>query len=511
MSTEARSPHEQASRADRLLSRRLLGIVALDPQAPAVEFEGGTWAWSYFSEAVADLQALLAGRPETHRVGIVLRNRPAILAAVIAVISTGREVITLSPHLGDTGLAEEVRALAPSVVIADPQDWARASLSEAAAQVRAFAADATPARAIAPRETSWTPAPRVEPADDVAVLMMTSGTTGRPKRVPLTYQRLTSSLLAARMPIRERDEFRLRQGTAILWASLAHISGLFFAISNAASGRRTALLEKFDVNAWAEFVRLHRPRFASLPPTTMRMLLDAEVPRELLQSLRAVGSGTAPLPPDLAEEFEDRYGIAVLATYGATEFAGSIAGWTLPDRLRWRAEKRGSVGRAYHGIELRVVDVETHLPVPRGEIGLLEARGGQLPIDDGEWLRTTDLASLDEDGFLFIHGRADDAINRGGFKIPPSVVQDALAEHPAVRESTCVGIPDARLGEVPVVAVTVDREVDEAELLDWLGQRLTRYQLPVALKIVDELPLTPSLKVSRPAVAALFDAGAAVR
>jgi long-chain acyl-CoA synthetase len=203
------------------------------------------------------------------------------------------------------------------------------------------------------------------------------------------------------------------------------------------------------------------------------------------------------LPPELAEEFEGRYGIPVLGTYGATEFAGAIAGWTLRDKKQWGARKRGSVGRAHHGIELRIVDPDTGDVLPAGQTGLLEARGGQLPGEDGAWLRTTDLATIDDDRFLFIRGRADDAINRGGFKIPPSVIEDALEAHPAVDEASAVALPDARLGQVPAAAVTLLSPATEEELMEYLTSRLTRYQRPVAIKVVDQLPRTPSLKISR--------------
>jgi hypothetical protein len=107
---------------------------------------------------------------------------------------------------------------------------------------------------------------------------------------------------------------------------------------------------------------------------------------------------------------------------------------------------------------------------------ILEARGPQLSVDGRE--RTTDLASLDEDGFSFIHGRADDALNWGGFKIVPSVIEEALRVHPAVGDASVVGIPDERLGEVPVAAVTLRAEWGAAELQDWLADRLARYQVP---------------------------------
>jgi long-chain acyl-CoA synthetase len=308
---------------------------------------------------------------------------------------------------------------------------------------------------------------------------------------------MTAAFRAAGLVFDQAHEPRLRNRTDILWASLAHISGLYFAVAHVVEGRSVALLEKFEVGAWVELVSEHRPGYVRLAPTALRMVLQAGVPAETFASVRAVGSGTAPLPPELAEEFEQRYGIPVLGTYGATEFAGAIAGWTLKVKKQWGPRKRGSVGRAHHGIELRIVDPDTGDVLPAGQTGLLEARGGQLPGEEGAWLRTTDLASMDDDQFLFIRGRADDAINRGGFKIPPGVIEDALAAHPAVNEASAVALPDARLGQVPAAAVTLLSPVTAEELMQYLASRLTRYQRPVAIKVVDHLPRTPSLKISR--------------
>jgi long-chain acyl-CoA synthetase len=485
---------------DPLMSRRIRQVISLDPRATALSFDGITFPWSFHSDAVADLESLLAAHPGARRIGIVLRNRPGPMAALIATIGTGREVVTLSPHLGDTGLATDIVDLAPDVIVADDEDWVRDAVLAAARTVGAIALRTGSDRALAARPAGWSPDPALKHPGDIAVLMMTSGTTGRPKRVELTYDRMTAAFRAAGLALDETHEPRLRTGTDILWASLAHISGLYFAVAHVLEGRSVALLERFEVGAWAELVRRHRPGYVRLAPTALRMVLQAEVPAETFESVRAVGSGTAPLPPELAEAFEDRYGIPVLSTYGATEFAGAIAGWTLKDKKEWGRSKRGSAGRAHHGIDLRIVGPETGDALPPGEIGLLEARGGQLPARDHAWLRTTDLAAIDDDGFLFIHGRADDAINRGGFKIPPSVIEDALLAHPAVDEASAVGLPDPRLGEVPAVAVTLVSPVTEDELMEYLAGRLTRYQRPVSIKVVGQLPRTPSLKISRPLV-----------
>lgn len=492
---ESGSPAIQ--RAQPPLSRRIRRISTIDPDAPALSFGATTFGWSFIRDAIRDLDAQLEQTPGAHRIGIVLRNRPGPYAAVAATLGTGREVVTLSPHLGDVGLADDIVQLAPDVIIAEDEDWARPALSEAAAKIAAVPLRTGTDRALTAFAGDWDPSPRCAPPGPIAVLMMTSGTTGRPKRVELTYARMIAAFRAAGTPVYPDVEAHLRHRPAILWASLAHISGMYFAVAHVLEGRCVALMEKFDVEVWAHLVRNHRPGFVRLAPTALRMVLQADLPNDTFRSIRAVGSGTAPLPPELAEEFEDRYGIPVLGTYGATEFAGAIAGWTLPEKREWGSRKRGSVGRPHHGVELRIVDADTHRPLPPGETGLLEARGGQLPGDHDSWIRTTDLASLDADGFLYIHGRADDAINRGGFKIPPTVIEDALHGHPAVDEAVAVGLPDERLGEVPVVAVTLDGAATEEELMDYLSSVLTRYQRPVRLRIVDTLPRTPSLKVSR--------------
>jgi long-chain acyl-CoA synthetase len=478
-----------------LMQRRIRAVLALDPTATALTFRGLAFPWSFYSDAIAALESSLAGHPRAGRIGIVLRNRPGPLAALIATIGTGREAVTLSPHLGEAGLAQDIVELAPDVIVAEDEDWARGAVLTAAEQAGVVALRAGSDRALAAQPVSWRPNPALRHRGDVAVLMMTSGTTGRPKRVELTHDRMAAAFRAGGLALDDAQP-RLGQRADILWAPLAHISGLYFALATAMDGRGIALLERFEVGAWLELVRRHRPGYVRLPPTALRMVLEADVPDEAFASVRAVGSGTAALAPELAEAFEDRYGVPVLTNYGATEFAGAIAGWTLKDKSQWDRRKRGSVGRARDGVELRVVDGQTGDALPLGAVGLLAARGSQLP-GDGAWQRTTDLAAIDADGFLFIHGRADEAINRGGFTIPPGVIEEALLAHPAVDEASAVGLPDARLGEVPAVAVTLVSPVTEQELMEYLTSRLTSYQRPVAIRVVQQLPRTPSLKVSR--------------
>jgi acyl-CoA synthetase (AMP-forming)/AMP-acid ligase II len=208
----------------------------------------------------------------------------------------------------------------------------------------------------------------------------------------------------------------------------------------------------------------------------------------------------------------DRFGIPVLVTYAATEFGGSVAGWNLEDHRAFWPAKRGSVGRAHAGCALRVVDPGSGGPVAPGAEGLLEVKAGQLGNDD--WVRTTDLAHLDTDGFLYIHGRADQAIIRGGFKVRPDDIKAALERHPSVRGAAVVSREDRRLGAVPVAVVELrpgTEPVSADDLLAYASTALARYELPAEIHVVDLLPRTESGKVDLFSVHALLNSAAVRR
>jgi acyl-coenzyme A synthetase/AMP-(fatty) acid ligase len=233
-------------------------------------------------------------------------------------------------------------------------------------------------------------------------------------------------------------------------------------------------------------------------------VLHSDLTRDDLASIRAVTSGTAPLSADDADAFTEKYGIPVLTSYAATEFGGGVAGWTLADHQKYWRTKRGSVGRAMLGAQLRVVD-DSGTPLAAEKAGLLEVKPGQLGAST-DWIRTTDMARIDADGFLWILGRADQAIIRGGFKVIPDDVRTALESHPAVQGAAVVGLRDERLGETPVamVELRVGESADSGELAEFLRSRLARYEIPSEIAIVPAIPRTPSGKPDLPAVAEFF-------
>jgi long-chain acyl-CoA synthetase len=507
------------------LSARLRTIVALEPERAAIVSGGESFSWGYLGTAITQLEELCAplGGAGRHRVGIVLRNRAAHAAAIIATVASGRCVITMSAAHGPVALLEDIRELRPSVIAAGTEDWRIPGFIEAVREIGALPIELTDQL---PDQTSGAnsegplriyadcPLPATvatEAADDVAILMQTSGTTGRPKRVPLTYEGLTTSFESSGLNAGPSKPAVLRSEVQIVWSPFVHIGGMYFILANVLEGKTTALMERFNVDEWVKLVRAYPTDVVSLVPTALSMVLAANVPADVFTGVKAVRSGTAPLKPEMAEEFLRRYGIPVLGNYGATEFAGAVTRWTMRDWREHGESKRGSVGRGMPGVEMRVVDPETQREVPPGDIGVLHVRSSQLAVADADgWARTTDLASIDADGFVFIHGRADDAVIRGGFKIVPVVVEDALKTHPAVFDAAMTGVPHDRLGAVPVAAVQLKAESDgeppsEADLIAWLDARLPRYQVPVAVRIVDELPRTPSMKISKPALRALFE------
>ena len=488
------------SAAPRELGERIAAVLAIDPPAPALEFAG---CWRSWGELAATALSVAAQLPLAGtRIGVLLRNRPAQVALVLGSLRAGACLVAIDPQRGAERVRREIASLDLSCIAGEPEDLGSLVGSEVDATLlsaRDVGAPVEVVRAATRAERATRPG--------VAVQMLTSGTTGAPKRVDLSYEMLARSLAGAKHYESRRDaELRLRSGIAIINSPLVHVAGLFRVLQCVSDGRSFALLERFTVEGWVDAVRRHRPATASLVPAALRMVLESDVSPADLSSIRSVVSGTAPLSAADADAFTARFGIPVLSSYGATEFGGGVAGWNLADHRQFWASKRGSVGRAHPGCELRVVDPESGAVLAAGAEGLLEVKAAQLGSGRA-WIRTTDLARIDEDGFLWILGRADQVIIRGGFKVRPDDVRAALERHPRVRGAAVVSRPDPRLGAVPVAAVELrggSTRVTPQDLLAHASGALARYELPAEIRIVDALPRTTSAKVDLAAVTALF-------
>lgn len=467
------------------------------PEREAVEFEGAWTTWRTLQAVARSLDAALTARGlgAEARVGLVLENRPEHVAVLLGVLATGRTVVTFSGLQPPARLAADVeRAEVPVVV-------GRTGLLDGEG-VRAAAGDALVLDLAADRVSASGPVEPIEPgpkdlAPGIAIEMLTSGTTGPPKRV-LLRERQFATALATSVPEPPTDGL-FRSGTTIVVTPMVHIGGFWGALSPIYAGRRICLLSRFELEPWVAAVERHRPRASGLVPAALRTVLQAEVAAEKLSSLQVVTSGTTYCPPELIDAMLERYGIRVLPTYGATEFAGAIAMWSLRLHEKYWETKKGAAGRPVRGVELRVTGPDGDV-LATGEQGVLEVRSAQSPLGAHEWQRTSDLAMIDADGFLWIRGRADDAIIRGGFKVHPDTVRGALEKHPAVREAAVAPWPDERLGAVPIAAVELEDGVaapTEGSLRDHCRTLLLPYEVPVHVVVLSELPRTPSHKVSR--------------
>ncbi|MCU1377274.1 MAG: fadD 7 [Acidimicrobiales bacterium] len=325
--------------------------------------------------------------------------------------------------------------------------------------------------------------------DDVAFVMWTSGTTGTPRAIHHTHTAYVELLDRVLGPLRGGDGTR-RPTPNLIPVSMALNAGLYNSLFGLRAGASLVIMDRFEPEAFAELVRRFEIRSTVLPPAAMAMLTDSDVTD--LGPLKYVRSITAPLSPLQATRFAAKFPVFVLNGYGQAEI-GEVIGWTAAD-AKAHPEKIGAVGRPHPGVDIRVDD-DGHLLVrpPNTAVGIAER------IDAEGFIDTGDLARIDDDGFVWIEGRAGDLINRGGNKVFPESVEEVLRLSPAVDDVAVVGIPDERLGEVPV-AWLVGRPVPDDELTDLCRQHLVAYKVPAAFHWIEELPRSEIGKVLRSAL-----------
>jgi long-chain acyl-CoA synthetase len=452
-----------------------------------------------------DRELTAAGCQTGGRVAVVLSNRMEAVAALIAIFRGGRTLVTISPLQPPERLSEDLAASGVSFVLAPSALWSEDVFSRAVTDLGATGWRLDDGE-LALQIRGTKDALGSDPA--VAIEMLTSGTTGPPKRIPLTHAQLEASLASA-LQHNDRADAKTKpplSGTVgLVTLPIVHIGGLWSLLQSLVAARPIAMLDRFTVPGWHAVVKQYRPAVAGLPPAAMRSVLDSDIPREDLASIRAINAGTAAVDPALVDAFFERYGIPILVVYGATEFSGAVAGWTVKDfYARW-VDKKGSVGRAFPGVQLQVVGEDGAVlgvnECGRLQVATLQAGGA------GHWITTSDLAHIDTDGFLYIDGRADDVIVRGGFKVSPETVVRALRAHPAVADAAVAPVPDQRLGQIPVAAVELrpGAAIDGDALREHCRAALTPYEVPARVFVVDELPRGAALKVDRRRLIAMLE------
>ena len=351
-----------------------------------------------------------------------------------------------------------------------------------------------------PQEETQTPAP--DPLA-LALLMYTSGTTGKPKGVMLTQSNLAANAQAI------SREHGLVEGDRVLAVlPLYHINAFAVTmLAPLAHGGSLAMPTKFSAaRFWAQATGCGCT-WINVVPTMISYLLEGEAPApDQTTRIRFCRSASAALPPEHLRAFERKFGIGIIETMGLTETVAPSFSNPLDPAQR----KIGAVGRA-SGCEARVIDAELR-PVADGQTGEIAIRGPNVMVGyyknpeatqaaftpDG-WLRTGDLGHRDPDGFFFVTGRIKELIIKGGENIAPREIDEALLQHPAVLDAAAVGIPDRHYGQdiMACIVLRPEQAVDEAALREFCQDHLGRYKTPKVFRFVDELPRGPSGKVQR--------------
>ena len=496
--------------ATTTIARIVAEHAATTPDSPAIGAPGRPpLTYARLRDQIDDVARALAGHGVRRgdRVAIVLPNGPEMAAAFLAVTSCAAAA-PLNPayraeeldfYLGDLEpklLLVQSETDSPAVAVARARGIPVVELSPLA--------DGAAGRLVLGGAGGEPAAPATAEPDDVALLLHTSGTTSRPKMVPLTQANLCASALAVAAALELGAADR-----CLNVMPLFHIHGLVAAVlSSLAAGGSVVCTPGFYAPRFFEWLAEARPTWYTAVPTMHQAIL-ARAPNHgdaiAGAPLRFIRSSSAPLPPQVLAELEGVFGAPVIEAYGMTEASHQMASNPLPPRSR----KPGSVGVAA-GPEVAVMDDVGHL-LPAGATGEVVIRGpsvthgylSNLAANESAfaagWFRTGDQGHFDSDGYLFLTGRLKELINRGGEKVAPREIDEALLDHPAVEQAVAFAVPHPTLGEEVAAAVVLaaGATATERELREHVAARLADFKVPRQVVVLPELPKGPTGKLQR--------------
>ena len=484
--------------------------------AVAVISRGRTTTYGELREQVAKVRGGLVGLglEPGDRVGIVCANNWYFVVSYLAVLGAGLVAVPLNPLSPRIELEHELAAIGARAVIVGPA--AKSHLAEvdhdavpALEFVIQCTVEAGHEGAIALDDLlSAEPAPVVERGlDDLAVLVFTSGTAGSPKAAMLSHGNLLSNI--EQVASIETDEERAGDVTfGVL--PMFHIFGLNVMLGlSLHAGTTVLLIERFDPESAVEAIQRHQitvimgaPTMWSAWSTMPGLAADA------FAGVRRASSGSARLAPEVGERMRDQFGLELTEGYGLTEASPVVTSGT---GLRWHA---GSIGVPVPGMEVRLVDAdgEDALIGDSGEIWVRgpnvfqgywnDAEATRTALTEDGWLRTGDIAVVDDDGFLYLVDRAKDLIIVSGFNVFPAEVEEVILDHPEVEAVAVVGVPHPHSGEAvkAYVVVRAGAPVEEDDIIEFCAARLARYKCPDKVMFVDEVPQDLAGKVLRRAL-----------
>jgi long-chain acyl-CoA synthetase len=485
------------------LSANLVASKDRYPNRTALRCDDLQVSYAEFDAAAARVATLLerAGIEPGDRVGLMLPNTPAFAIAFYGIMYRGAVAVPMNPLLKAREVSFYLSNSGAKALFGSPAfaDEATAGAAEVGAQCW-LVDDAGLTKLIADLPEH---APVERGDDDVAVILHTSGTTGKPKGAMLTHGNLSQNCEVSVRTLVETGPDDVVMGCLPLF----HVFGLTCGLNGSVlAGAMMTLIPRFDPRKALEVIeRDHVTVFEGVPTMYSALLSVADQAAPgATESLRICVSGGAALPVQVLTDFEKAFGCAVLEGYGLSE-SSPAAAFNHPHRTR----KAGSIGTPIEGVDMRVVDLDG-VEVPQGEAGQIQIRGHNvmkgywnLPeatketITADGWLNTGDVGRVDEDGYFYIVDRTKDMIIRGGYNVYPREIEEVLYEHPAVAEAAVIGIPHDSLGEEVGAAVALKKgsAVSADELRDYVKARVAAYKYPRLVWLVDALPKGPTGKL----------------
>ncbi|WP_024795267.1 class I adenylate-forming enzyme family protein [Tomitella biformata] len=476
--------------------------VSGNPDRTAISADGTTLSYQEFAELVTGVGSVLI---ESGAKSLVFLGGSglALPTALFASAHAGIPFTPINYRLNAQQLEQLINRIDGALVVVD-REYLNV-VAGGAATVITTEDLLERARTAAPR-----PAAEVDP-DAPAIVLFTSGTTSEPKGVVLRHSHLLSYVMGT-VDYGSADE----ADGALISVPPYHIAGMGTILTNFYAGRRMIYLAHFDAGRWVEIARDQGATSAMVVPTMLDLIVDhlgaadADIP-----TLKSLSYGGARMPlPTLEAALRAFPGVGFVNAYGLTETSSTIALLGPEDhRIAIASDepsvraRLGSIGRAVPGIEIEIRDLDDR-PAANGEQGELWVRGPQVSgeymgigsvLDKNGWFPTRDVAYQDQDGFLFVVGRNDDTIIRGGENIAPAEIEDVLIHHPQVRSVAVVGVPDDRWGQAIVASVVCEpgESPDPESLREYVRERLRGSRTPDRIIFRSELPTTLTGKILR--------------
>jgi acyl-CoA synthetase (AMP-forming)/AMP-acid ligase II len=486
------------------------------PDADAVsDGDGGWWTW----RDLADRSDRVARELENRGVGagdvvaILDVNRSSYFAVWFGTVQIGAALLAMNTRFTAVELADVLEDAQARLLLVGPDFVATSEAirsAERAVATEFVALTTTPDGQVALEGDSPVDQPvahvRHAQGSDVELLLYTSGTTGRPKGVPVTGHNLDA------MASWCADALELSDGaTSSIYLPLFHVAGASFAIVTLMAGGRCVVRPSFDAVDFISSGTTYGVTHSLLVPSAIAIVLDELETRSDELHLEVLAYGASPIPDSVLGHAITRFGCRFVQFYGATETTGAVT-FLAPDDHAMNDPRLRSCGRAARGVELRIVSSASGAPVATGVVGEICVRSQQImpgywnqptatfeAIDPEGWYHTGDLGYLDREGYLYVHDRLKDMIVTGGENVYPAEVENVIHAHPAVAEVAVIGVPSDRWGEQVHALVVLRRghDLDAAALFDHTRASLASYKCPKSVDFVQSLPRNPSGKVLR--------------